>query len=40
MKERMEAPGKSSGYCTKAIHVKYKGNGFVPIHELMTKQMT
>ena len=34
----VEAPDKSSGHRTQAIHIKYNGIGFIPIHELMTKE--
>ena len=34
----VEAPDKSSGHRTQALHIKYKGIGFIPIHELMTKE--
>ena len=34
----VEAPDKNSGRRTQAIHIKYDGIGFIPIHELMAKQ--
>ena len=34
----VEAPDRSSGHRTQAIHIKYNGIGFIPINKLIAKQ--